>query len=169
MENFTRQLKTSGWERREAAEIVKSGFVGWRRRRDRRMEQGGCLYRSGASSLQFRTTRKLIGKETWYREDRKRERDEFDEWEETQRNTKRRKKKGETGEKDGNRVVAVMFVPYTPKGELAKRLREVETDLEKHMGNKLKIVERSGTKLIDLIHKSEKKMNQLMRKQGTKK
>ena len=35
IETFTRQLKTSGWERREAAEIVKSGFIGWRRRRNR--------------------------------------------------------------------------------------------------------------------------------------
>ena len=156
IETFTRQLKTSGWERREAAEIVKSGFIGWRRRRNRRIEQGGALYRSGAASLQFRTTRKLIGKETWYKEERKRTRDEYDDWEETQRSMKRRKKGGERGgEEEGNRVTAVMFVPYTPRGELAKRLREVETDMEKHTGNKLKIVERSGTKLIDLIHKSD--------------
>ena len=48
-----------------------------------------------------------------------------------------------------------MFVPYTPKGELARRLREVETDIEKQTGNKLKIVERSGVKLIDLLHRSD--------------
>ena len=156
IENFTVQLKTSGWEQREAAEIVKSGYVGWRRRRDRRKEQGNCLYRSGAASLSQRTMRKLIGKETWYREDKKRKRDEYDEWEETQRAPRRRKKNGTgEGEKERNRIVAVMFVPYTPKGELAKRLREVEMDMEKHTGNKLKIIERSGTKLIDLIHKSD--------------
>ena len=100
--------------------------------------------------------RKLTGKETWYREDRKRKRDEYDDWEEAQR-TSRRQKTG-TGEEKGkerNRIVAVMFVPYTPKGELARRMREVETDMEKHTGIKLKIVERSGTKLIDLIHKAD--------------
>ena len=37
-------------------------------------------------------------------------------------------------------MIALMFVPYTPKGELARRLREVETDIEKQTGNKLKKV-----------------------------
>ena len=49
--------------------------------------------------------------------------------------------KGEENER--NRVIAVMFVPYTPRGELARRLREVESDIEKQTGTKLKIVERS--------------------------
>ena len=121
-----------------------------------RKEQGNCLYRSGKASLQQRTVRKLTGKETWYREDRKRKRDEYDDWEEAQR-TSRRQKTGKEEEKvkERNRIVAVMFVPYTPKGELARRMREVETDMEKHTGIKLKIVERSGTKLIDLIHKAD--------------
>ena len=154
IEKFTAQLKTSGWEQRESAEIVKSGFIGWRRRKERRKEEGGCLYRSGAASLHKRTTRKLIGKETWYREDKQRDRDEYDEWEDKQKRSRTRKR-GENEGKERNRIVAVMFVPYTPKGELAKRLREVENDMEKHTGNKLKIVERSGTKLIDLIHKSD--------------
>ena len=112
------------------------------------------MYRSGAASLHKRTTRKLIGKETWYREDKQRDRDEYDEWEDKQKRSRTRKR-GENEGKERNRIVAVMFVPYTPKGELAKRLREVENDMEKHTGNKLKIVERSGTKLIDLIHKSD--------------
>ena len=32
IENFTRQIKNSGWEQQEAAEIVKSGYINWIRR-----------------------------------------------------------------------------------------------------------------------------------------
>ena len=48
-----------------------------------------------------------------------------------------------------------MFVPYTPGGELAKKLREAETELGRQTGIKIKIVEKTGTKLVDLIHKSD--------------
>ena len=57
IENFTKQLKHSGWERNEAIEMIKSGFIGGRRRRERRMKQGGRIYRNGKSSLQT-----LLGK-----------------------------------------------------------------------------------------------------------
>ena len=57
IENFTKQLKYSGWERNEAIEMIKSGFIGGRRRRERRMKQGGRIYRNGKSSLQT-----LLGK-----------------------------------------------------------------------------------------------------------
>ena len=156
IENFTKQLKTSGWERKEAEEMVKSGFIGWRRRIDRRLEQGGVVYRDGRSSLKTRTTRKLLGKETWYKEETKRNRDEYDDWEDEQRWSKRIRRLGpKREEEERNRVIAVMFVPYTPRGELARRLREVESDIEKQTGNKLKIVERSGMKIVDLLHKSD--------------
>ena len=156
IENFTKQLKTSGWERNEAEEMIKSGFIGWRRRIRRRIEQGGAIYRDGKSSLKTRTTNKLIGKETWYRENNQRTRDEYDDWEDEQKWRRKNRKMGtQREEEERNRIIAVMFVPYTPRGELARRLREVETDIEKQTGSKLKIVERSGMKIIDLLHKSD--------------
>ena len=48
-----------------------------------------------------------------------------------------------------------MFVPFTPGSELAKKLRENEENLHKITGNKIKIVERAGTKLQDLITKAD--------------
>ena len=45
---------------------------------------------------------------------------------------------------------AVMFVPFTPNSELAKLLRENEAQLEKITGTKLRIVERTGVKFVDL-------------------
>ena len=40
VETFTRLLKNSGWGRKEAREMVVSGYKGWRRRLERRKEEG---------------------------------------------------------------------------------------------------------------------------------
>ena len=32
IEDYTRQLKNSGWERKEAKEMVTSGYIAWKRR-----------------------------------------------------------------------------------------------------------------------------------------
>ena len=47
-----------------------------------------------------------------------------------------------------------MFVPYTHGGELARRLREAEMKLEEQTGIRIKIVERTGTQLVDILHRS---------------
>ena len=57
----------SGWERKEAKEMVAIGYIAWKRRLQRREEEGSGLYRSAASSLQGRTRKKLTGKEDWYK------------------------------------------------------------------------------------------------------
>ena len=48
-----------------------------------------------------------------------------------------------------------MFVPYTKGGELAKRLRKAEEELGEQSGIRIRIVERAGTKLVDIIHKAD--------------
>ena len=52
-------------------------------------------------------------------------------------------------------VKAVMFVPYTHGSRLAKKLREAEVTLEDQTGYRLKIVERAGRRLEDMLHKSD--------------
>ena len=66
VENFTRQLKNSGWGRKEAREMVVSGFKGWRRRLEKRMEEGASQYRSAGMSLMTRSRKKLTGREDWF-------------------------------------------------------------------------------------------------------
>ena len=58
-------------------------------------------------------------------------------------------------QQDQKRVKAVMFVPYTPYSELAKKLREAEEKLESRTGYRLKMVERAGAKLEDLLYTSD--------------
>ena len=48
-----------------------------------------------------------------------------------------------------------MFVPYTVGGELARRLKEVETNLGKQTGVKIKVVEKVGNKLVDMLHQAD--------------
>ena len=52
-------------------------------------------------------------------------------------------------------VKAIMFVPYTEGSELAKRLRDAENTLQEMTGYKMKIVERSGLKLEEMLHKAD--------------
>ena len=54
-----------------------------------------------------------------------------------------------------NKTKAVLFVPFTVGSLLAKRLREAEEVLLVTTGYKLKIVERGGSKLEDILHKSD--------------
>ena len=51
-DNFTRQLKNSGYGRQECREIVMSGLKSWLRRHQRRKKEGKGFYRSAASTLQ---------------------------------------------------------------------------------------------------------------------
>ena len=50
-----------------------------------------------------------------------------------------------------NGVKAVMFLPFTPFGGLNDDLRRAEYQLENLTGYRLKLVERSGLKLEDLL------------------
>ena len=50
---------------------------------------------------------------------------------------------------------SVLFVPHTNGSILAKKLREAEEMMENLTGYRLKIVERSGLKLEDILHKSK--------------
>ena len=85
IENYTKQIKNSGWQAREAREMVVSGYIGWKRRIARRLEEGGEKYRSAGTSLVTRTRKKLTGKEDWYKKGgEKRKRDQYDEEEEDQ-------------------------------------------------------------------------------------
>ena len=47
--------------------MIVSGYKGWKRRLERRKEEGGEKYRSTAGSLKSRSRKKLTGKEDWFK------------------------------------------------------------------------------------------------------
>ena len=123
--------------------MVTSGVVGWIRKRRRREEQGMSFYRGAVSTLRLRIRKKLLDPVTWFKGKAESANDEI----KVEKRDTRKKRKIEELEdrkrkRDPTEAKAVMFCPYTPKGELAKRLREVETKLEPLSGFRLKKQER---------------------------
>ena len=51
-------------------------------------------------------------------------------------------------------VRGVLFLPFTENSELARRVRERLKQLEEISSLRVRVVERTGEKLVDLIHKS---------------
>ena len=69
IEEFTRQVKISGFTRSESREMVISGIQSWLEKQARRILEGQPLYRSARSTLTGRTRKKLC----WYKHERKAE------------------------------------------------------------------------------------------------
>ena len=66
----------------------------------------------------------------------------------------RREKEGSEKEKGGELVRGVFFVPHTKDSELAKRIREKLKSFEEVSDIRIRIVERTGEKLVNILHKS---------------
>ena len=67
VDEFTRELKNSGYTRRRAREIVVCGLLGVERKKLRRERQGQKFHRRGKSTFTERTKKKLIGKTAWFK------------------------------------------------------------------------------------------------------
>ena len=70
-------------------------------------------------------------------------------------NHKRKRNKGEIDVEGKKKLMSVLFVQHTHKSELAKRLREKLESLEKLGSLKFKVVEKTGNKLEDVLHRSD--------------
>ena len=164
----TQELKNSGYTHKTAREIITSGIRGWNKRMKRKAVLGQEQYRIASKTLSIRTRKKLTSRENWYktRINSIEENDDNDKINTTNSRhydkkrlprsllTRKDDKKPPTGQEDDKITRAVMFVPFTPNSELARALRENEEKLEKLTRTKVKIVERTGRKLVDLVTKS---------------
>ena len=99
----------------------------------------------------------MLGKTSWYKTNQKRKaEDEESEFKYTPA-LKKRKQVNNIKKVKGaarSKIKSVMFVPFTKHSELASRIRDNEERMEQMTGYKLKIVERGGTKLVDILHKA---------------
>ena len=162
IEQFTQELKNSEFQFPTAREIVISGIRGLVTRNKRREQKNQPIYRTARITAHQRAHKKLVAKENWYREPEEnstapsvearitscpgsgKSRSLFSQT--------RKTKEHENNEKP--KIKSVMFVPFTPGSQLAKNLRVNEEHLSKVSNNKIKIVERTGTKLVDLLTRS---------------
>ena len=116
-------------------------------------------------TIEERERKKLLESTNWYRERTNNDTDEADRdklklknsrdtWK-TRKGKSRTKSHVNTIEVDGKqKLMSVLFVPHTEKSELAKRWRAQIEAFEKVGSLRFKIVERTGDKLTDLLHKS---------------
>ena len=135
---------------------------------ERKEKNGGKQYKEAKDTLEARTAAKLTEKVTWYKGNMKRKKENTESKFQYQPATKRRKKEMKNqGSKPGSKdIKSVMFVPYTAHSELATRLRESEEKMKDMTGYKLKIVEKVGMKLVDILHKSDPWAGEECRRQG---
>ena len=165
VEQLTQELKNSEYSQQTAREIVVSGLRCWQTRLRRKEIKGQEIYRPAHKTLRKRTYKKLMERETWYKEQEKEELPEMTfkkPQTKTSLKTHPRPPRGSPSpgthpqdeNKSQSKIKAVMFVPFTPGSELAKMLRENEEKLVQLTNNKLKIVERASVKLQDIITKS---------------
>ena len=113
------------------------------------------FYREAGRTLGHRTKKKLTSKENWYKQEHRVEQKQDMKESGIPRYFKRTLgKKTENKDKE-NKIKAVMFVPYTPGSELIKKLRENEQNMNKITKHRIKLVERTGTKLQDLLTTSD--------------
>ena len=128
-------------------EIIESGLTGYLRKVDAAKKLGVSLHRSAESTLESRIHKKLTEKTSWYK---RKGSGIF----QPKRYFPKKKKPTEGESSSPLPVTTVMFVPRTPNGELAKRLKLVDTKLSDIMHDKLKFVERAGMKLRNILHRS---------------
>ena len=156
---MTQELRTSEYNHATAREIIISGIRGLRKRLELRKKKGQEKYRPGVSTVKIREHKKLLGRETWYKGELEQEYAEHEDKiiNKPRRTSPKNKKvtREQKQEKHDKPVVSsVMFVPFTPGSELAKRLRENEEKMTKFSKHKIKIVERAGVQLQNLLTRS---------------
>ena len=98
-------------------------------------------------SIQGRMIKRMTGKTTWYKNNKKKGYDGM----KVTNNMKGGNKGKPAPHSRGNKEMktrAVLFVEQTPQGELARRMKELLTRLEPTLGFKLRVVERTGRSLI---------------------
>ena len=141
IDDYSVKLLTSGYSKEQTVRIIVGGLRGYESRVRRCVGEGRSLYRTAAQSARSRLKKKLLGKTDWYKKKRKPD---------PEAPVLRRSLKAKKEEKPKITSVptsSVMFVGYSPNGELAKNLREEMLNIEKQLGFRFRIVEKCGTPL----------------------
>ena len=151
IDHYTEKLRLSGYNFKQAREVITSGLRGYEAKVRRAEKEKRPLYRKARDTLKQRIRKKLTEKTTWYRKRKTEQEGEKQSGKKIRTRADNASKK-KAGSK--NNVKAVIFVPRTRSGELAKLLREKEQEMENLTGYRFKIVERTGLNLERLLHKS---------------
>ena len=146
---MAKKMRTSGYTISQTRRAISNGLKFYEEKKARCKRENRPLYRTASSSLAGRYKKKLLGKTTWYKKRRKFENPSLEQLSQGRGN--KRKRVNAKGSCQDLETKSVIFVENTPGGELAKRLKSLLERLQYHLGCKVKVVERAGTKLKDLF------------------
>ena len=139
IDEYSSQLSASGYSAAQSRRIVTAGLTGYQGLVERVAKGETVMHRSAAEGFASRKRKKLLGPGNWFKTKRKFE----------NKKQKRKKEKKEEPE-----VITVLFVPQTPGGELSKRLQRAEEKISKLTGEKVRMVEKAGRTVRQMLHKS---------------
>ena len=164
IEQFIGELKNSGYSQKQSKEIVTCGIRGWKTKIKKRKMNNIPFYRVAKETVDERLRKELTERESWYKEHPKEGNTEEESPSKYRKTTgggrlpvKRWMKTKKSAPHSGEnlQVKSVIFVPHTKDSSLAKELREKEKDLCKITGDKVKIIEKAGNKLEDILIKRD--------------
>ena len=163
VDDYSQKLLNSGYRREQVQRIIVNGIKAYERKLKEHRDGIRNLHRTAGESGGARSRKKLLDKSEWFKGKRK-TRKETEEQNPEASNTIRQggvKKsyekykiisyKKQQDERTDMKTRTVLFVEQTEKGRLAKSIREVLTRLESLLGFRVKVVERSGTSLRNLM------------------
>ena len=140
IDEYSSQLGASGYSAAQTRRIITAGLTGYQGLVERVNKGETVIHRSAAEGFNARKRKKLLGPSNWFKTKQR-----------VQEQTKKKKVKSKSDEPE---VITVMFVPQTPGGELCKRLQRAEERISKLTGEKVRMVERAGTTVRQLLHRS---------------
>ena len=144
VDSYTDRLVRSGYSQSQVREIIVSGLMGYENKVTRAKRDNIPLHRPAAATLKNRLHKKLTQKQNWYKGKKK-----------SNSQSKQTTKKSKTEPKSAPPIVSVMFVQYTPHSQLLQQMRQMESKITAVTGDRVKLVERSGTKLRHLLVSSD--------------
>ena len=145
MEDFDRKMERSGYGLEERKKVMRRGLMNFDKIVKLTEEGVRDLHRAGSSTEGARYKRKLMGKTNWYKGKKKGGED-----------LRSRNRLGMSSSQRRHEIykedpVAILFIERTPGGQLISKMRETEEEMMSLMKNRVKLVEKAGSKLEHIL------------------
>ena len=165
VDSFCAKLLFSGYKPDQIRRIAIAGLKGYESILKRSKEGKGVLHKSAKEGEKARHRKKLLGKSTWFKQKeggadlekmKKNSPSKAASWGCRLSDSRVNAKPSSSNHSYGKVIQPsnVLFVPQTPGGGLALMLRQAEAELSLLCGGKVKIVERGGTTMRQILHQT---------------
>ena len=157
VDNCTQKLVNSGFQLDQTRKIITNGIKGYEKRLRESYEVGGRrLHRTGGESSTKRSRKKLLDRTEWFKKKKVVDCEEQAPPMTQEYGGKHKKKQqsricGPQTQTQDIKTRTIIFVEQTRDSKLAKELREVLKRLEGILGFRVKVCERTGSKMKDLF------------------